>query len=104
MLTSSTLSRIQGTLPDGTRRETWNGALLLNERVAKISGDCPFLVLLNKRDLDDEWEITEDLLAEADRPGMIIVETSAKTGAGVESAFLRLARMMLAKQSASDES
>ena len=80
---------------DGTRRETWNEGLLLQRRVAEVLGDCPFLILLNKRDLDEAWEITAELTAEESKRGSVLLETSAKTGAGVEEAFVRLARMML---------
>lgn len=76
---------------DGTRRSTLDKALALDERVRGALGPLPFLLLLNKHDLAEEWEIdaaVEDQLASR---GWQVTRTSAKTGEGVEAAFRRLA-------------
>jgi len=53
------------------------------------------VLVLNKADLADEWEITDGALAELTRRGLDIVRTSAKTGTGVGEAFGRLAAKIL---------
>lgn len=89
---------------DGTRRETLETARLLQQRIASEIGPLPFLLILNKADLLDEWEIDEQATAELAANGWHILQGSAKTGAGVEEAFAQLAAMMAAaKQQLSDE-
>lgn len=80
---------------DGTRRDTLYKALEIQTRAQETVGDVPFLLLINKADLIEQWEIdtreTEALAAK----NWQIIETSAKSGASVEDAFLTLARKML---------
>jgi hypothetical protein len=52
--------------------------------------------MVNKWDLTEKWEVGDDPLAELGLRGWPIFKTSAKTGSGVEDAFLALARGMLA--------
>ena len=80
---------------DGTRRETFERALDLQKRTEDVVGRLPFIAVLNKADLADEWQIGAEeqaALAERNWPS---VRTSAKTGAGVEEAFLALGREIL---------
>ncbi len=80
---------------DGTRRATLDQARSLHENVTQNLGEKPFLLLLNKNDLKDEWEIgSEDLEGLADQ-GWNILRTSAKTGQNVEEAFHELASRMV---------
>ena len=79
---------------DGTRRATLDKALELHARVVESAGELPFVLVLNKSDLADEWEIDESEILRLAREWPVI-RTSAKTGAGVEDAFDRLARDML---------
>ena len=81
---------------DGTRRETLDRAVVLQNRAEEIVGKVPFVLMANKADLTDKWEIDADALAELENRGWPVFKTSAKTGAGVEGAFLALARSMLA--------
>lgn len=78
---------------DPTRKETLAKALDLDQRVRAEIGEQPRLLLLNKSDLHDDWRVAAPE-SFADRT----FETSAKTGDGVEEAFTRLAREMLADQ------
>ena len=79
---------------DGTRRATLDTALHLHERTTEIFGPLPFVVLLNKHDLTEEWDISEsDQQALTDR-GFKIYESSAKSGTHVEDAFTWLAGQM----------
>ena len=80
---------------DVTRASTLDGALRLKEKVDDTLGNVPFLVLLNKVDLFDQWELDHTKLKELEDAGWPIMKTSAKTGKGVEDAFLALALAML---------
>jgi GTPase SAR1 family protein len=60
----------------------------------------PFLLLLNKSDLGPSWEVDEAAFLALVEQGWRVVRTSAKTGDGVEAAFEKLARDMLAHQQA----
>lgn len=76
---------------DGTRRETFDKLFEIHEVVVTAVGDVPSVVALNKSDLTDQWQLNradEQRLAVA---GYIALRTSAKSGAGVEAAFQRLA-------------
>ena len=76
---------------DGTRRETFEQILEIGEIVKGAIGDVPSLVALNKKDLVDEWKLGQgDYNALLDA-GFHTIGTSAKTGEGVEDAFLWLA-------------
>ena len=80
---------------DGTRKDTLDTALALRKRVNEEIGEVPFVLVLNKMDLKDEWEINRHALDELSKSGWALVETSAKTGEGVEKAFLNLTAKML---------
>ncbi len=81
---------------DGTRENTLETALNLQQRVEAEFGVLPFVALLNKSDLTQEWKINEEIRSSLLEKGWQIVETSAKTGLGVGQAFSDLARRMLA--------
>ena len=81
---------------DGTRRETLDRAVVLQNRAEEAVGKVPFVLMVNKADLTDKWEVDDAALEELTRQGWPILKTSAKTGAGVEEAFLALAGKMLA--------
>jgi small GTP-binding protein len=44
---------------DGTRRGTLDAAVKIQQRVCDAIGDVPFVLMLNKSDLADEWEVAE---------------------------------------------
>jgi small GTP-binding protein len=79
---------------DGTRYSTLDTAVVLQKRAESVIGRVPFLLLLNKRDLDREWQVDEQTLVTLADQGWRVVKTSAKTGEGVEDAFTMLAREM----------
>ena len=79
---------------DGTRHATLDTARSLQQTAASVVGDVPFLLLLNKADLDKEWQVDERALWKLVERGWSVVKTSAKSGAGVEDAFLKLAQNM----------
>lgn len=82
---------------DGTRRETLDKAFELKERTEQVVRGVPFVILLNKRDLLDEWELGDSVVADCTGKGWVTIETSAKTGDRVEEGFLTLGRRMLAE-------
>ena len=82
---------------DGTRRNTLDTAISLQQRVQEAAGDVPFLLVLNKADVKDTWQVTDgDLQSLSDR-GWTLLEASAKSGDRVEEMFQELASRMLRK-------
>lgn len=79
---------------DGTRPETLNDALRLQTQITTELGDKPWIGLLNKADLKDDWQLEpkriDALNAESER----WLLTSAKTGDAVDLAFARLAAQL----------
>ena len=80
---------------DGTRRETFDQIFDLHEMTNEAVGEVPSLVALNKSDLTDQWLLEDQDLARLGDEGMSHFITSARTGAGVEDAFMRLAQSTL---------
>jgi small GTP-binding protein len=76
---------------DGTRRSTLEVALALRERVEADYGSMPFVLLLNKSDLKEQWAITDAELEDLRQRGWWVRASSARTGEGVEDAFKDLA-------------
>ncbi|OHD09798.1 MAG: GTP-binding protein [Spirochaetes bacterium GWD1_27_9] len=80
---------------DGTRKVTLDTAFILKQRTEEAIGKVPFVLVFNKVDLEKEWEIEESTIKNLSQEGFTIVKTSAKTGDGVEKAFLLLAEKLL---------
>ncbi|HEU5251672.1 MAG TPA: Rab family GTPase [Thermoanaerobaculia bacterium] len=80
---------------DGTRRETLEKAVVLQSRARETVGPVPFVLMLNKADLTDKWEVEDAAVEELVKQGWPAFRTSARTGAGVDQAFLTLARRMI---------
>lgn len=76
---------------DGTREWTLEKAQELKDKVEESVGKVPFILLVNKSDLPESWEIEESKLSAMVDSGWSIIKTSAKTGQGVEEAFTKLA-------------
>ena len=82
---------------DGTRNDTLYKALEIQARTQETIGAVPFLLLLNKSDLPEQWSISDREIAALTDKNWQLIKTSAKTGLGVEEAFLMLAQKMLEK-------
>jgi small GTP-binding protein len=80
---------------DGTRQATLETACKLQQSAEETVGRVPFILILNKADLADSWELGESELSRLQQAGWIVVRTSAKTGMGVEETFLDLAQRMV---------
>ena len=79
---------------DGTRRATLATARALHDLAHSVIGPVPFVLVLNKADLVQQWELPESDLVDLAAIGWQIVRTSAKTGTNVEVAFDALATNM----------
>lgn len=80
---------------DGTRGPTLEVAEQVQQMAMELLGPVPFVVFINKTDLEDQWDLTEDAVRRLANKGWLIFKTSAKTGVGVEDAFLTLAQKMV---------
>lgn len=76
---------------DGTRPETLATAESIQGRITAELGAVPFLVLLNKADLAQDWALPPERIEALEAAGWLFRRTSAKTGMGVEEAFQELA-------------
>jgi len=82
---------------DGTRPATLDTARSLQKRVEAAIGHVPFVLMLNKSDLTAGWEVGEEALADLREKGWDIIITSARSGLGVEEAFVTLVKKILEK-------
>jgi small GTP-binding protein len=80
---------------DGTRQTTVEAALNIQRRVQEAIGNAPFVLVLNKADLTDEWELGNDIIEALSKRSWTCLKASAKTGVGVEEAFLSLVGKMM---------
>jgi small GTP-binding protein len=80
---------------DGTREATLRGALGLLMQARGVLADPKVVLLVNKLDLVERWEVAPSTLAEL-RHTLPVFETSARTGDGVEAAFRELGEQLLA--------
>ena len=76
---------------DGTRRDTFDQLFDLREHARSAAGDVPSIVALNKADLKEQWLLTPADTAKLITAGFHVLMTSAKSGEGVEAAFLQIA-------------
>lgn len=80
---------------DGTRQATLDRSFLIQQAADATIGRVPFLVILNKADLMDQWELDREATERLVDRGWTVLRSSAKTGEGVEEAFHTLAARML---------
>ena len=78
---------------DGTRRATLNTALALLNSAREQIGTRPAVLLVNKQDLYESWEVDQDSLDSARSRVANVLATSAKSGANVDRAFRLLAEL-----------
>jgi small GTP-binding protein len=77
---------------DRTRPNTLETAFQLRTRIENEIGEIPFILVFNKSDLVDEIKIDKSQIEQLAQSGWQVIETSAKTGQGVEEAFLALTK------------
>ena len=80
---------------DGTRYGTLEVARQLHQMATAAAGPVPFVLLLNKADLAEQWQVDQQAMLKIANDGWRTIKTSAKTGEGVEHAFVTLTRAML---------
>lgn len=80
---------------DGTRRSTLDTALSLRKRVEEAVGPIPFVIAINKADLEGVWEVDAAAIDALTSQGFTVLRASAKTGQGVEETFHALARKIM---------
>ncbi len=80
---------------DVTRRTTLATTLKLQKMTEETVGKVPFILALNKVDIELDWDIDNQEIEELSKKGWNIIRTSAKTGENVENVFITLTRMML---------
>ncbi len=80
---------------DGTRPKTIKTAYKLQEHMCDKFDNLPFCMLINKYDLDNEWQCTEAELKDIKSKGWKCFKTSAKTGENVDMAFHKLGLQLL---------
>ena len=80
---------------DGTRKGTLQTAIDLQQKVEESLGKVPFILVLNKSDLEDEWELDSGNIEAIEQKGWTVIKTSAKTGLNVEEIFYTLASKIL---------
>lgn len=80
---------------DGTRKSTLDKAHILRNLAITTVGDVPFVLIINKRDLKESWEITNAELEPMREQGWHIIETSAKEDFAVNEAFRKLSELMI---------
>jgi small GTP-binding protein len=80
---------------DLTRHETFVTAFSIQQMVEREVGPLPFLVLFNKNDLIDQFDILPTELEQMMNYGWKMYRTSAKSGERVEEAFQKLAEKMI---------
>jgi signal recognition particle receptor subunit beta len=81
---------------DGTQRDSLTSALDIVAEIEQGIGPLPFVIVVNRSDLD--WDLSnsevDSAFAKYDQPWLA---TSAKSGENVESAFAALARRVKAR-------
>lgn len=100
VLNSKSSSYIRGSsgfifVADGTRINTLASALQIKMDADRQLGVLPCVLLLNKYDLTEQWEISESALKEVQALNWQIFYTSAKTGENVELALTTMAKNLV---------
>jgi small GTP-binding protein len=80
---------------DRTRKDTFETAMKIKKLAESQIGKIPILLVFNKSDHNINYEVDDDFIDDLKRQRLDLIKTSAKTGEGVEDAFLTLTRIML---------
>lgn len=80
---------------DRTRRKTLHTATALYRQFQEVIGNVPVVVAVNKSDLTTDVDLEIAAVNSAFENAALVLETSAKTGQGVEDLFYGLAHEML---------
>ncbi len=80
---------------DGTRKETLDIARQLHTLAVQSMGAVPYVLVINKHDLRESWQVDPKMYEDLASNACLVLQSSAKTGEGVESAFNELAKQLL---------
>ncbi len=80
---------------DGTRKASLDVANELIETVINTIPKAIIVILINKLDLKDDWDINADEINELKSRGFQLIETSAKTNYSVDEAFDTITKLMI---------
>ena len=80
---------------DGTRSLTVKSVETIQSQIGDKFGAAPSVLLVNKRDLAAEWELSEERFESVGASFDGAFRTSAKTGDDVDVAFARLAQLIV---------
>ncbi len=83
---------------DGTRSLSLDAALALRDQIIERYGSQPSVLLLNKRDLVNAWEISDARIDSLLDRFDAVFRTSAKTGDDVEEALTRLSELIIERE------
>ena len=81
---------------DGTRADTLDIVFELKDKLYDEVGEVPVVVMVNKSDLEDGWDVDTARLNKLRDEGWQVIETSARNGDKVDRAFRLLAAELLA--------
>jgi small GTP-binding protein len=81
---------------DGCSAASLQKAIEIRDRY--MAGDVPTVLLVNKVDLHDEWQVDIKSLRSFEQSGLAVFTTSAKNGRGVEEMFLHIARAIVQRE------
>lgn len=79
---------------DGTRASTCDYALGLRTRLRDYLGTLPHILMVNKDDLSQVWDLDQQAMAMLRRQVPSVYSVSALTGAGIHDAMDSLSREM----------
>ncbi len=79
---------------DGTRHNTFESADKIKEFVVEVLGDIPMLLLINKSDLKEDWQVVQESVQCLGLKSEDTFLTSAKTGENVEKCFEKMADLL----------
>lgn len=83
---------------DGTRLQTLDAALALRLEIeSRLGRRLPSILLFNKSDLAQRWEISNTMINDAEADGICAILTSSKEGGGVNLAFNLISRVIIGK-------
>ena len=83
---------------DGTRLDTLGAAIGLRSEIETHLGhSLPSIILFNKSDLADRWEVSHSMINDVEDGGNLSILTSCREGSGVNMAFNLIGRVLLGK-------
>lgn len=79
---------------DSTRNDTLESAISLQGQAESLLGSVPFVVMLNKADLQDRYDLDPELVRTLKSRDWPAFNSSALLGSGVEEAFSSLGQRL----------